>query len=56
MRIYIPLAILALCIILVPIVAYAFGEWYAYWGHALLAIVFGIFVVLIKTRYHWEED
>ena len=50
------LAVMALCFILVPIVAYLFGGWYAYWGHALLAIIFSVMVVLIRTRYYWEEN
>jgi len=50
------LAIMALCIILVPVIAYLSGGWYAYWGHALLAIVFGVLAVFIKTRYYWEEE
>jgi hypothetical protein len=32
------------------------GEWYAYWGQALVAILFGILLVWIRTRYYWEED
>ncbi|MGC9346264.1 MAG: hypothetical protein ACP5ER_05695 [Candidatus Bathyarchaeales archaeon] len=47
---------LVICVILVPLIAYLLGEWYAYWGHALLAIVFGVLAVLIRTRYYWEED
>ena len=50
------LAVMALCFMLVPIVAYLFGGWYAYWGHALLAIIFSVMVVLIRTRYYWEEN
>ena len=56
MKAYIVLATIVLCTILVPVIAYLFGEWYAYWGHALLAIVFGVLAVLIKTHYFWEED
>ena len=50
------LAIMALCIILVPVIAYLIGGWYAYWGHVLLAVVFAVLVVFVKTRYYWEED
>ena len=49
-------AVMALCIILVPVIAYLLGGWYAYWGSALLAIVFGVLAVFIKTRYFWEEE
>ncbi|MBX5329067.1 MAG: hypothetical protein QHH18_05895 [Candidatus Bathyarchaeota archaeon] len=56
LKVYILSAILILCVILVPVLAYLLGEWYAYWGHAILAIVFGVLAVLIKTRYYWEED
>jgi len=54
--VYVLLAVTALCFILVPVVAYLFGGWYAYWGHALLAIIFSVMVVLIRTRYYWEEN
>jgi len=50
------LVIMALCIILVPVIAYILGGWYAYWGHGLLAIIFAVLAVFIKTRYFWEED
>jgi hypothetical protein len=53
---YVLLAIMVLCVTLVPVIAYLLGEWRAYWGHALLAIVFGVLAVFIKTRYFWEED
>jgi hypothetical protein len=55
-KIYGLLSILTLCFVLVPIVAYLLGGWYAYWGHALLAIIFAIVAVFIKTRYYWEEE
>ncbi|MEM3536161.1 MAG: hypothetical protein QXF44_00130 [Candidatus Bathyarchaeia archaeon] len=56
LKVHILLILMVLCVILVPLTAYLIGEWYAYWGHALLAIVFGIIAVYIKTRYYWEED
>lgn len=56
MKVLILLAVMILCVILVPVTAYFLGEWYAYWGHALLAIIFSVLAVLIKTRYYWEED
>ncbi|MDH5495350.1 MAG: hypothetical protein OEY24_06585 [Candidatus Bathyarchaeota archaeon] len=55
-KIYGLLAIMVLCFILVPIIAYLLGGWYAYWGHGLLAIVFALLAVFIRTRYYWEED
>jgi len=55
-RVYLIIVVMALCIILVPIVAYLFGGWYAYWGHALLAIIFAVMAILLKTRFYWEED
>ena len=55
-KIYGLLAVMALCFILVPAVAYLIGGWYAYWGHALLAIIFAILAVIIKTQYYWEEE
>jgi len=56
MKVYIFLAIMILCIILVPVTAYLLKEWYAYWSHALLAIIFSVLAVLMKTSYYWEED
>ena len=50
------ITIMILCVLLVPVTAYLLGEWYAYWGHAFLAVVFGILAVFMKTRYYWEED
>lgn len=50
------LLIMMVCVILVPVIAYLFGSWYAYWGHALLAVIFGILAVFVKTRYYWEEN
>lgn len=50
------IAIMILCIILVPIIAYLLGGWYAYWGHAILAIIFAVMAVLLRTRFYWEED
>lgn len=55
-KIYGLLLIIALCFILIPVIAYFLGGWYAYWGHALLAIIFAILAVFIKTRFYWEED
>jgi hypothetical protein len=45
-----------LFLILVPAITIAYGEWPAYWGHGLLAIVFSLLLVYVKTRYYWEED
>mgnify|MGYP000014574688 CR=1 FL=1 len=50
------LALMGLCIILVPVTAYFLGSWYAYWSHALLAIIFAVLAVLLRTRFYWEED
>jgi hypothetical protein len=55
-KMHILLATMVLCVIMVPVIAYLSGEWYPYWGHALLAIAFGVLAVLIKTHYFWEED
>jgi hypothetical protein len=50
------LLVMALCLALIPAVAYFWGGWYSYWGHAFLAIVFAVVAVFVKTRYYWEED
>lgn len=55
-KIHCLLAIMILCIILVPVIAYLIGGWYAYWGHVLLAIIFAVLAVFIKTQHYWEED
>jgi len=41
---------------LVPLMAHFLGGWYAYWSHAVLAIIFALAVVLLKTRWYWEEN
>jgi len=55
-KLYGLLVIMALCFILVPVVTYLTGGWYAYWSHALLAIIFAVIAVFIKTHYYWEEE
>jgi hypothetical protein len=55
-KIHALLVMMVLCFILVPIIANLFGGWYAYLGHGLLAIIFAILAVFIRTRYYWEED
>ncbi|MEM2242504.1 MAG: hypothetical protein QW827_02390 [Candidatus Bathyarchaeia archaeon] len=45
-----------LCVLLVPLIAYYIGGWFAYWSHAALAIIFALAAVLLKTRWYWEED
>jgi len=45
-----------LCFVLVPIISYFVGGWYAYWGHAVLAILFAVIITLIRTVYYWEEQ
>jgi len=54
--VYATIAIMIICVILVPLIAYLFGSWTAYWGHALLAIVFAVIAVFLRTKYYWEED
>ena len=55
-KLYAILAIMAACFILAPIIAHVYGGWFAYWGHALLAIVFAFLAVFIKIHYYWEDD
>jgi hypothetical protein len=55
-RVSVLIAVMTVCVILVPVFAYFLGGWFAYWGHALLGIIFSVVVVLIRTRYYWEED
>jgi 4-hydroxybenzoate polyprenyltransferase len=55
-KIYGFLAILGLCFALAPVLAYLLGGWWAYWGHGVLAIIFAIIAVMIKTRYYWEDE
>ncbi|MEM2419638.1 MAG: hypothetical protein QXL38_01470 [Candidatus Bathyarchaeia archaeon] len=49
-------AIMILCVLLVPLTAYYIGGWFAYWSHAALAIIFALAAVLLKTRWYWEEE
>lgn len=55
-KLHVILMLMACCLILVPVSAYALGGWYAYVGHAVLSIAFAGLAVLLKTRYYWEED
>ncbi|MBS7616816.1 hypothetical protein KEJ45_06435 [Candidatus Bathyarchaeota archaeon] len=48
--------IMILCVICVPLTAYYIGGWYAYWSHGVLAIIFALAVVLLKTKWYWEEE
>ncbi|MCS7124280.1 MAG: hypothetical protein NZ932_02540 [Candidatus Bathyarchaeota archaeon] len=45
-----------LCVLMVPLTAFYLGGWIAYWSHALVAIAFAVAVVLLKTRWFWEEE
>ncbi|MEM3616924.1 MAG: hypothetical protein QXN95_02220 [Candidatus Bathyarchaeia archaeon] len=56
MRVLFTITIMILCVVLVPLMAHYLGGWYAYWSHAILAIIFALAVVLLKTRWYWEED
>jgi len=47
---------LVLMFLLVPVVAFLLKDWYAYWGMGFLALLFGIVLIYLKTRYYWEED
>ena len=54
--VFLVIAIMFLCVIMVPLTTHFLEEWYAYWSHALLAIVFALATVLLKTKWYWEED
>ncbi|MEM3578840.1 MAG: hypothetical protein QXL54_01280 [Candidatus Bathyarchaeia archaeon] len=49
-------AVMILCVLLVPLTAYYLGGWLAYWSHAVLAIIFALAAVLLKTMWYWEEE
>jgi hypothetical protein len=55
-RLYGFLAMLAFCFILAPVLAYVRGGWDAYVSHGVLAILFAIIAVAIKTQYYWEDE
>ena len=48
--------VMVLCFVLVPVVSYFVGGWYAYWGHAVLAILFAVIITLLRTAYYWEDE
>lgn len=50
------ITIMILCVILAPLTAYYLGSWYAYWGHGILAIIFAVIAILLRTKYFWEEE
>ena len=50
------LAMLAVCFTLAPVLAYVRGGWDAYVAHGVLAILFAIIAVAIKTQYYWEDE
>ena len=50
------ITIMGLCLLLVPISAYFLDDWYAYWSHALLAVIFAVMAVLLRTCFYWEEE
>jgi len=49
-------AVMVLCVLLVPLTAQSFGRWLAYWSHAVLSIIFALAAFLLKTRWFWEEE
>ncbi len=49
-------AALVVVFVLIPVFAYLLEDWYAFWGHGLLAIIFGALLVYLKTRYYWDEN
>ncbi len=56
MKLWFLFVVAALCFVLVPVVSFFVGGWLAYWGHAVLAILFGVVITLIRTVYFWEEE
>jgi hypothetical protein len=50
------ITMMILCVILVPLIAYYLGSWYAYWGHGILAIIFAIIAILLRTKFFWEDE
>ncbi len=55
-KLYVILALMGLCVILVPVTAYLLGGWQAYWGHALLGVIFAILAVWARIHYYWDEE
>lgn len=55
-KIYVVLALMSLCVMLVPVIAYLLGGWQAYWGHALLGIIFAVLAVWARIHYYWDEE
>ncbi|MBC7113758.1 MAG: hypothetical protein H5T34_07105 [Candidatus Methanomethyliales bacterium] len=49
------LLIMALCFVLVPVIAATVGGWYAYWGTLLLSMVWSAAILWLKIS-HWEDE
>lgn len=47
--------IMAICFILVPVLAYTVGGWYAYWGAVMLSVIWAIVITWLRTSKYWEE-
>ncbi|MCW4052162.1 MAG: hypothetical protein NWE78_02995 [Candidatus Bathyarchaeota archaeon] len=55
-KLYVILALMSFCVILVPVIAFLLGGWQAYWGHALLGVIFAVVAVWARIHYYWDEE
>ena len=46
---------LAVCFMLVPVIAVMLGGWYAYWGALLLSVVWALILLWLKLTKFWRE-
>ncbi|MEM1537418.1 MAG: hypothetical protein QXK12_01030 [Candidatus Nezhaarchaeales archaeon] len=53
--VFFALLIMAICFILVPIIASTVGGWYAYWGAVALSVIWAIIITWLRTSRYWEE-
>jgi hypothetical protein len=47
---------LAICFIMVPVVAATAGGWYAYWGAILISIVWTFILLWLKLTRYWKGE
>ena len=47
---------LAICFVMVPVLAAFVGTWYAYWGAMLLSVVWAAILLWLKLTKYWEDD
>ena len=50
------LIVLAVCFILVPVMAATLGGWYAYWGAMIISAIWAVVLLWLRLTKYWEEE